>query len=337
MNDDSQFRRVQLTINNPTEHNFDHSRIKEEFARIKSCTYWIMCDEIGGKDGTEHTHVYGVFRSPVRYNTIKRRFPPAHIENPVASHQANIDYVTKTGKWADSDKGATSLPNTLEEWGERPIDSQGTDEKLRILYQLIKDGYSNFEILEKCSDYLFDIDKIDRVRLLLKNEEFKHVFRDITCIYVFGETNTNKTRTHMDKYGYSNVYRITNYSGNAIWDGYNANDVVIFEEFRSQLPISEILVWCEGYPNCSLRARYHDKVACFTTVIFISNIPLEEQYPNVQQDSPETWRAFLRRIQKVIHHKSKDEIITYDSVEAYLHRNEKFHELSVDEEKNLPF
>ena len=37
MKDDSQFRRVQLTINNPTEHGFDHARLKEELGKLKSC------------------------------------------------------------------------------------------------------------------------------------------------------------------------------------------------------------------------------------------------------------------------------------------------------------
>ena len=334
MKDDSQFRRVQLTINNPTEHGFDHARLKEELGKLKSCTYWIMCDEIGGKDGTEHTHVYGVFKSPVRYNTIKRRFPPAHIEKPVASHQSNIDYVTKTGKWTNSDKGATSLPNTLEEWGERPIDSQGTDEKLRILYQLIKDGYSNFEILEKCSDYLFDIDKIDRVRLLLKQEEYKTTWRSLEVTYIYGKTGLGKSRYVMDKYGYENVFRITD--ARNPWDTYVAQDVVVYEEFASSYSIQRMLNYLDGYP-LKLEARYCDKQACFTKVYIISNIPLDEQYPNVRDEHHDVWLAFMRRITKVMWFKSKDEIITYDSSEAYLHRNEKFHELSVDEEKDLPF
>lgn len=337
MKQDSQLRRAQLTINNPSEHGFDHVRIKEELAKLTSCVYWIMCDEIGGKDGTEHTHVYLVAKSPIRFSTLKNRFPTAHIEKCVGSHESNICYVNKSGKWANTDKGATSLPNTMEEWGDRPQDAQGKDEHLRTLYQYIKDGLSNYEIMEKCSDYIFDIDKIDRIRLMLKNEQYKHEFRNITCIYVYGETNTNKTRTYMEKYGYDQVYRIINYNGNAIWDGYAGQDTVVFEEFRSQVYISEILTWTEGYPTSCLRARYHDKVACYTNVIFISNVPLENQYKNIQEESPETWRAFLRRIQKVIHHKSKDEIITYNSVEEYLHRNETFHEMSDAEQMELPF
>lgn len=171
------------------------------------------------------------------------------------------------------------------------------------------------------------LNHIERTRQAIREDEYKDKWRDIECIYVFGETNTNKTRTYMEKFGYTNVYRITNYIGNAVWDGYRGQDAVIFEEYRSQITISEMLTWIEGYPNSCLRARYADKVACFTKVVFISNVPLEKQYPNVQDESPETWRAFLRRIEKVIHHKSREEIITYNSVDEYMHRNEKFRPL----------
>ena len=40
-----------------------------------------------------------------------------------------------------------------------------------------------------------------------------------------------------------------------------------------------------------------------------SNIPLSEQYKDVQKDRPETWRAFLRRIHKVLEYKKDGTII----------------------------
>lgn len=48
-----------------------------------------------------------------------------------------------------------------------------------------------------------------------------------------------------------------------------------------------------------LPARYNDRVACYTTVYITSNIPLGEQYQDIQRYKLETWRAFLRRINTV--------------------------------------
>ena len=57
-----------------------------------------------------------------------------------------------------------------------------------------------------------------------------------------------------------------------------------------------------------LPARYTDKVACFRKVYIISNIPLEEQYLSVQQNEPETWQAFSRRIHVSLDYLKNDKI-----------------------------
>lgn len=332
---DTQSRAYQITINNPSEKDMGHDRIRKILTAIPSTTYWCMSDEIG-KEGTYHTHVYIKTKNPVKFSTMKNKFPVAHIEQAKGTPQENREYIRKEGKWKDTEKEETNLSDTFEESGECPKGHQGERSDLSVLFSMVQEGLTNAEILKANPDYMIYLNHIERTRQALREEEYRDKWRDISCIYVFGETNTNKTRTYMEKYGYENVYRITNYTGNAVWDGYGrGQDVVIFEEFRSQILISEMLTWLEGYPNCSLRARYSDKVACYTKVVIISNIPLEEQYPNVQRESKETWRAFLRRIQKVIHHRSRTDIIEYDSVEKYLHRNEDFQPVGDDEE--LPF
>jgi len=53
------------------------------------------------------------------------------------------------------------------------------------------------------------------------------------------------------------------------------------------------------YP-VTLPARYNDRVACYTKVYITSNIPLSEQYQDIQRYQLETWRAFNRRIHNVI-------------------------------------
>ena len=55
----------------------------------------------------------------------------------------------------------------------------------------------------------------------------------------------------------------------------------------------------DGYP-LALPARYANRQACYTTVYIISNIDLSQQYKNVQETEPATWKAFLRRIHHVV-------------------------------------
>ena len=72
----------------------------------------------------------------------------------------------------------------------------------------------------------------------------------------------------------------------------------MFEEFNSQIPIEDMLNYLDIYP-LNLPARYNDRTACYTKVYITSNISLYEQYKDVQIYRPETWRAFLRRIDKI--------------------------------------
>lgn len=100
----------------------------------------------------------------------------------------------------------------------------------------------------------------------------------------------------MEKYGYSNCYRVTDYQHP--FDSYNGQDIVIFEEFRSSLKIQDMLNYLDGYP-LDLPCRYNNKIACFTKVYIISNISLNDQYYDIQRNYEETWKAFLRRIHEV--------------------------------------
>lgn len=107
----------------------------------------------------------------------------------------------------------------------------------------------------------------------------------------------------MDKHGYKNVFRVTNYAHP--FDGYRGERVLLFDEFRSSLPLADMLKYLDGYP-LMLPCRYADKVACFTEVYIISNIPLEQQYPNVQVEEPASYAAFLRRINEKYEMLSED-------------------------------
>lgn len=326
-----------LTVNNPLEKGMDHETIRKLLGEFPTLKYWCMCDEIGDK-GTYHTHIYYRTSTPHRFSVVKKKFVGAHIEKARGNARQNRDYVRKEGKYKGTDKEETNLPDTFEEFGKCPEEQQGKRSDLEILVELVKDGLSNAEIISERPSLLRYIDRMEQYRQMLREEQTKNLWRDVNCIYVYGETNTNKTRTYMERYGYENVYRVTNYNNNSIWDGYKGEDVVIFDEFRSQVPISDILTWTEGYPNASLRARYKDKVALYTKVIFISNIPLESQYQNIQDDSKETWRAFLRRIKRIYHHINKERIIEYKSTEDYFDRDEGYAGfVEVSDEEEIPF
>lgn len=325
---DSQSNKYLLTINNPKEKGLSHEEIKKVLiSNFRTLEYFSMADEIGQ---TYHTHVFICFRSRVRFSTIKKAFPEAHIDVVKGLVSENINYIKKVGKWADTDKAETSVPNTFEEYGKRPMDTKGTRSDMTELYQMVSDGLTNVEILAQNQDYILQIDKIEKLRTMLLTEKFKGTIRsNLRVIYVFGETGTGKTSGILAEHGAENVYRVTDYKHP--YDLYNCENCLCMDEFRNSLYIKEMLNYCDIYP-LELPARYSNKYACFETIYIVSNWELERQYEAEQENDKETWKAFLRRIHEVHEYKSIGEKIVYKSVEEYFQRNIDFKKIEDDDD-----
>ncbi len=293
---DTKSRKYQLTFNNPLEHGDTHESISERMKEI-TYLYYCLCDEIGEKESTPHTHLYFVCKNAVHFSKVKKLFPNAHIESAKGSSRDNRNYIRKEGKYENSSKKETNLPETFEEYGEMPLDKAEKNEAVSAqVLQMIKDGYTNTEIIDRFPSHYSKIGYIEKMRQEYLNEKFCNERREVEVVYIYGSTGTGKTRYVMDKYGYKNVCKITNY--NNPFDNYKNQDVILFDEFRDSIPISDMLQYLDCYP-CSLPARYADKVACFTKVYITSNIPIEKQFEYIQKTEPETFNAFLRRISHV--------------------------------------
>ncbi len=295
---DTQSRKWQLTINNPAEKGFTHAKLNELVAGMKSVIYYCMADEIG-ENGTYHTHLFLCGRGGIRFSTLKKNFDGAHFEMCKGTAQENMEYVSKTGKWEKHKKHETCVPDTFEEHGEMPVERKGRRSDMDDIYSMIKEGMSNYDIMEQMPECMLNLDKIEMARQTIVQETYKNTWRDLDVCYIYGNTGTGKTRSVMEKYGYSSVFRVTDY--NHPFDNYKGQDVVIFEEFRSSIRLSDMLNYLDGYP-LELPCRYANKYACYTKVFLISNIPLADQY---KDDRYENTNAFYRRIKSVKHYTEK--------------------------------
>lgn len=328
---DTQSFMYQLTINNPKEKGWTHEHILKVLREnFKTLIYVCMADEMGS---CYHTHIFVVFASRVRFSMVKRYFEEAHIEKCKSNVSTNIQYVQKSGRWQnDESEQEKKIEGTFEEYGTRPPDSKGKRSDMSELYQMVMDNLTDAEILAQNQDYIVQLPLISRVRTTILTEKYKDTVRlDLKVIYVSGATGTGKTRGILERHGYSNVYRVTDYIHP--FDSYNCQPVIAFEEFRSSMRISEMLLYCDIYP-IELPARYSNKYACYNTVYLVSNWCLKKQYTEAQRDDKESWEAFLRRIHKVIIYSKNGSVKEYDSVEAYLNRGE-FTE--IDDDVKVPF
>ena len=261
--------------------------------------YFCMADEIA-TTGTYHTHAYLFSHSPMRFSTVKRRFPTAHIEKALGTSKENRDYIRKEGKWEATAKVETRVEGTFFEFGERPSAAEENAPKMFQLLQDVEDGFTTLEIIKNNPGFAFKGKDIDSLRETLTSEQYKTGVRDVKVHYLYGDTGTGKTRGIFERHKAEDICRVTDY-GNRTglrFDAYHGQPVLVFEEFHSQVPIDAMLNYLDIYP-LMLPARYNDRVACYTTVYITSNLPLEGQYEEIQLFKPETWRAFLRRIDTV--------------------------------------
>ena len=189
------------------------------------------------------------------------------------------------------------LTRAGEIFGNGQIDiteCRGKRNDLLSMITMLEDGATMDELRESYkTQFLLYQSRLKSYKQNILETTYKNTFRKLTVTYIHGKTGAGKTRFVMEKYGYSNVCRITNYKHP--FDYYDNQSCVIFEEFRSSLKIEQMLNYLDGYP-LSLPARYGDKTACFDKVYIVTNIPLSSQYPDTQIDHPETYKALLRRI-----------------------------------------
>ena len=105
------------------------------------------------------------------------------------------------------------------------------------------------------------------------------------------------------KYG-----KITDYKSQK-FDQYKNQDIIVFDEYDSQYPLTMFNDILDGEPN-DLPARYGNRVACYTKVFIISNYPLEHQYQKERQSGKEkSYQGFLRRINEIIYMPERDRYI----------------------------
>lgn len=295
--------KILLTENNPftIDRRMDKNKYLNTIKLQLDPEYICYSEEIGGEEGTFHIHVFIKTKRSVRFTTIKKLFPFAHIDPCKGTSKEVRDYVFKEDKWKESEKNSTNILESHYEFGIcPPDDKQGKRHDLDDLVFGIKSGMSNVEIVDYNPHLVTRMKDMDALRTAILYDENRRKIRNVEVTYIYGETGSGKSRHVLEKYGFENVYRVTDYKHP--FDNYQTEDVIVFEEFRNSIKVEQMLNYLDIYP-LSLPCRYNNKQACYTKVFILSNWDYYQQYNNIRGDSEHrnTYDAWDRRIHKCVH------------------------------------
>ncbi len=334
-------RRMQITCNNPLEKGFTADKIKETMKKWKT-EYYCFCYETG-EQGTHHFHLYVKFKNPQSVSAISKQFANSHIEViRNSTSQENRDYTRKEGAYLDSEKKSTNHIETFYESCECPDDgkdNQGHRSDIDTMITLIQDGASNLEVVQAVPSLALHLPAVEQYRQAFWEDKGKE-YRNMTVTYIYGKTRTGKTSYVYQTHDASEIYSVVDYKGSGIWDKYDTarTRILLLDEYRSALPFSLILALCDGQP-LTLNCRYANRVCLHDTVYIVSNISLLDQYPNIQKEEPESWKAFLARINRVRHYYDLGKFKDY-TVSEYLQMEQHprlSHEFESCDTGNTPF
>lgn len=349
---DSQARKYQLTINNPQDKGLTHEEIKRRLGELRSVEYFCLADEVG-EEGTPHTHVYLVARSPIRFSTIKKKFDTAHIETARGSNMENRAYVAKSGeKWVE--KAATSVPGTFEEYGDLPPDRQpGERTDLDEIAELIEAGQTPNQIMAQYFPWR-RYEKMIRSGYFAKRRDETPTVREVKVHYLVGESGSGKSYTYTtlcEEQGEEAVFFLTDYDGGG-FDNYNGEPILFMDEYKGQFRFAHFLVLTDKYKS-QIHARYANVVSLWNEIYITSVFPPEELYKKMVEEDiqgRDKQKQLMRRITDITycfidengayqkHTIPMSEYKGYDALKAQaLHIPEGFYLLDEAEAGELPF
>lgn len=251
-------------------------------------------------DGLHHVHAVLSTKNPVRLKTLQDCFHGIHAESMRGTKEQASAYLRKEGKFEE--KGEKVL-------AEIDIDeiqsNQGQRSDLAAYGELLEKGYTPKQIFLECGIESQKYRTIIENQYYLLRDRETPVKRELNVIWHTGLSGSGKSYTYVklcETHGEENVYFITDYKNP--WDDYNGEPIVVMDDFKSNVPLTELLTWLDCY-KAKLRARYANKKALYKEVHITSVYPPEaafRKYVEHGENRVETFEQLRRRIAYVMFH-----------------------------------
>lgn len=242
-----------VTCHRPEKKGITSESLKALLLSIATITYFAFGLHTAPTTGTKHFHIFIWFKNSTTFDRVKKLMPEgAHIEACKGNAEQNIDYIINEGPHKDKD---TYVEGSLVTSAPKPPNDAMKRMTSKDVIEAMEAGKSLMDIV-RMNPALLKFNKLNDFRemeAVLLDEQFGTQMRDIEVIYVQGETHTGKTYNITQTYGFGNAYRAIMGKPHP-FDGYNGQDVIMFDEFRESIPLAVMLMYLDKYP-CTLEAR----------------------------------------------------------------------------------
>jgi len=200
-----------FTLNNPLPNYAD-------LKRLIRWSYMCVGKEVGD-NGTPHLQGFIAMESRVRFTTMKKLVPKAHIEVMYGTTKQAIEYCKKDGDW--------------EEYGVLPVDTGRTGGTSGG--QRKAENFKRMVVLAK-EDKMDEVLDIDPVSYVQHYHAFKRIRQDhpkklcdldgVCGEWIWGEPGIGKSRAARQEN--NNIY---DKPANKWWDGYQGEEVILIDDF----------------------------------------------------------------------------------------------------------
>lgn len=299
----------------------DIEKILGEWAENAGFTYWFIEHSADEEVSTPHHHIVIKFKSPMPFESIKKRFPYGKIES-ARNIKATIQYLIHLNDRSKKQYSWDDIKtNCLDMTPYKILNSNQQQITLQSIYEAIESGeIREFNVYEKIPIELFagNKTKIDNALTYYREKVCMDKDRDINVIFVSGAAGTGKT-TFAKNYAetLNKSYCISSSSNDPLQD-YKGQDVLILDDLREDsFKFHDFIKLLDNHTLSTSKSRYHNKAFIGDTIIITSVRPIQNWYYHVTSEDK---HQLYRRI-RLLYKFTFDQIFAFE-YDVYRYRYE---------------